>query len=116
MIYIYKAGKLFLKDYIYMKLYNVGGCKMKTCPICGDEMVLRQGPKVKFYGCCKFPDCIGKRDLNGNVFGCSEEEPYYINDIGSPVFQACIHDGFNYEEAAECAADWQRQEENDHWK
>lgn len=88
------------------------------CPVCGSDMVLREGSKATFYGCPNYfkNNCLGKRDLEGNAWGCNEYEPYYINEEGSSMFQACLSDGFSYDEAAECAADWQRQEENDRWE
>lgn len=88
------------------------------CPVCGAEMTLRKGPQKDFYGCVTFfqTKCPGKRDLHGDAWGCDGDEPYYLNDVGSSMFQACRSDGFSYDEAAECAAEWQRQEENDHWK
>lgn len=84
------------------------------CPICGSEMVKRKGPKTEFYGCNNYykTGCTGKRDLSGEAWGC-DEAPYYINETGLSMFGACIHDGFSYEEAAECAAEWQRLEEKD---
>lgn len=34
----------------------------KTCPRCGKSMVLRKGPRGKFYGCSAFPRCRGTRE------------------------------------------------------
>jgi len=33
----------------------------KTCPRCGQRMILRSGKRGKFYGCSKFPYCRGTR-------------------------------------------------------
>ena len=89
-----------------------------VCPVCGAAMVRRSGKKITFSGCSNYfkTGCIGKRSLEGEVWGCEEEEPYYLNEEGSSMFSTCIADGFDYEEAAEIAADWQRWEEKDHWK
>jgi len=35
----------------------------KTCPRCGNQMVLRNGRRGKFYGCSKFPYCKGTRNF-----------------------------------------------------
>lgn len=88
-----------------------------TCPICGSEMIKRHGPKVDFWGCLNFPrtNCTGKRDMQGQSWGC-EDEPFYLNDEGSKLFSQCISDGFTYDEAVECATEWQRLEEKDRWK
>lgn len=88
------------------------------CPVCGASMVKRSGPQKTFFGCTEYhrTGCVGKRDLHGKSWGCDTEEPYYLDDEGSSMFQACINDGFSYDEASEIAAEWQRQEENDRWK
>ena len=86
------------------------------CPICGAEMIKRKGSRVEFYGCSNYhkTGCTGKRDLYGDAWGC-DDTPYYLDEKGLSMFEACIRDGFSYDEAAECAADWQRLEEKDHW-
>lgn len=93
-------------------------CVDLDCPVCGCKMTLRNGPKKTFYGCSTYfqTHCPGKRDLDGESWGCDGVEPYYLSDEGSSMFQLCLSDGFSYDEAAECAAEWQRQEENDRWK
>ena len=83
------------------------------CPICGEDMIERQGPKIKFYGCVKFPLCRGKRTLDGEVFGVDNEMPVGISGEAEDWFRAGIADGMDYDEAREMAFDWQRQEEND---
>lgn len=95
-----------------------GNCVNIICPVCGSEMELRSGSKKDFYGCSTYfqTKCHGKRDLQGNAWGCDGEEPHYLDSEGSSMFDACIHDGFSYDESAEIAAEWQRQEEKDHWK
>lgn len=88
------------------------------CPVCGAEMTLRKGPQKSFYGCSTYfqTRCPGKRDVHGESWGCDGEEPYYLNEAGTSMFHACLVDGFSYDEAAECAAEWQRQEEKEHEK
>ena len=34
------------------------------CPNCSSHMVLREGSKGKFYGCSKFPNCRGTRNIS----------------------------------------------------
>ena len=89
-----------------------------NCPICGEDMVLREGAKVKFYGCSMYPinQCTGKRDLDGEAWGCYDEDPADFDTNGSRMFNVCLAEGWSYDEAAECARDWQRQEEKDNWK
>ena len=79
------------------------------CPVCGAEMILRNGPQKTFYGCSTYfkTRCPGKRDLDGESWGCDGEEPYYLNDEGSSMFQSCLADGFSFDEASECAAECQ---------
>lgn len=33
------------------------------CPSCGSSMILRNGRRGQFYGCSRFPNCRGTRDL-----------------------------------------------------
>lgn len=33
------------------------------CPTCGAPMKERKGPKGKFYGCCRYPDCRKTVDI-----------------------------------------------------
>lgn len=37
----------------------------EVCPICGSEMKQRKGKFGPFYGCSKYPNCKGTRDING---------------------------------------------------
>lgn len=87
-----------------------------TCPICGSEMIERQGPKIKFYGCSNFPRCVGKRTLDGTVFGLDGETPSGLTDDAESWFNAGIADGMSYDEARDMAFDWQRMEEKDRFK
>lgn len=87
-----------------------------SCPICGEDMIERQGPKIKFYGCSRFPDCIGKRTLDGEVFGIGGETPLGLEGEGEDWFRSGIRDGMSYDEAREMAFDWQHMEENDRYK
>lgn len=84
-----------------------------VCPICGEEMVERQGPKIRFYGCSNFPQCKGKRTLDGTVFGVDGEAPAGLNADAEGWFNAGISDGMSYDEARDMAWDWQRMEEKD---
>lgn len=34
-----------------------------ACPSCGSSMILRNGRRGQFYGCSRFPNCRGTRDL-----------------------------------------------------
>lgn len=34
-----------------------------SCPKCGGPMVLKHGKRGQFWGCMKFPDCRGTRDI-----------------------------------------------------
>jgi hypothetical protein len=36
-----------------------------TCPICGEKMVLKEGKYGPFWGCSRFPECGGLRNLKG---------------------------------------------------
>lgn len=83
------------------------------CPICESEMVERQGPKIKFYGCSNFPRCIGKRTMDGAVFGVDGEIPLGLNDDGEDMFSIGLSEGRSYDEAKEMAFDWQRWQEKD---
>lgn len=83
------------------------------CPICGEQMVERTGPKIKFYGCIRYPLCIGKRTLDGVAFGIDGEAPVGLDKEGREWFYAGLADGMSYDEAKEMALDWQRQEEKD---
>ena len=80
------------------------------CPICGEKMIQRQGPNIKFWGCSMYPQCIGKRTLDGTVFGIDGETPAGLSDEAESWFNAGILDGMDYDEAREMALDWQRHE------
>lgn len=80
------------------------------CPICDADMVERQGPKIKFYGCSMYPQCKGKRTLDGAVFGVDDETPIGLSAEAEGWFNAGIADGMDYDEAKEMALDWQRHE------
>lgn len=41
------------------------GLNSPPCPKCGLPMVLRESAYGKFFGCCQFPDCNGKRRYYG---------------------------------------------------
>lgn len=86
------------------------------CPICSDSMVVRQGPKIRFYGCVRYPACKGKRTLDGEVFGMDDEVPDGLDAEGEGWFHTGIAEGMSYDEAREMAFDWQRQEERDRHK
>ena len=81
-----------------------------TCPICGANMVERQGPKIKFYGCSMYPRCIGKRTLDGIVFGTDNESPAGLSEESEGWFYTGLSEGMSYDEAREMAFDWQRHE------
>lgn len=86
------------------------------CPLCGEQMVERTGPKIKFYGCIRYPLCKGKRTLDGVAFGIDGEKPEapaWLDKEGRECFYAGLADGMSYEEAREMAFDWQRLEEKD---
>jgi len=40
------------------------------CPLCGADMVLREGYKGKFYGCSTFPKCKGTANYEGEQEKC----------------------------------------------
>ena len=92
------------------------------CPICNSSMVERSGRR-KFYGCEMYPinHCPGKRSLEGNPFGCENDEenvfqdsvPLGLNEEGERMFNAARSEGRNYKEACEMAFDWQRWQEKD---
>lgn len=87
-------------------MYNDG----YACPICGADMVKRQGPKIEFYGCNMYPGCKGKRTLDGTVFGFDGESPAGLSEESESWFYAGISEGMSYDEAREMAFDWQRHE------
>jgi len=37
------------------------------CPECNSKMILRKGQYGEFYGCTKYPDCKGKRQLKEDI-------------------------------------------------
>lgn len=37
------------------------------CPYCGAPMVLRNGKYGPFYGCSRYPECYGTRNINGRA-------------------------------------------------
>tara|TARA_Y100000310_G_scaffold342463_1_gene445861 strand:+ start:12551 stop:13090 length:540 start_codon:yes stop_codon:yes gene_type:complete len=41
----------------------------KPCPICGSRLTLRKGKYGLFYGCEKYPDCIGSANIRGDFTG-----------------------------------------------
>lgn len=55
----------------------------------------------------------GKRDLNGKVIGYDFESPVGLDECGERMFNSCIEDRFDYEEAENIAREWQRLEEKD---
>ena len=79
-------------------------------------MVERQGPNIKFYGCSNFPKCMGKRTLDGTVFGVDGESPAGLTYDAEGWFKVGLSDGMSYDEAREMAFDWQHMEENDRYK
>lgn len=83
------------------------------CPICESDMVERQGPKIKFYGCSMYPKCLGKRTMDGTVFGVDDETPLGLNDEGEDMFRIGLSEGRSYDEAKEMAFDWQRWQDKD---
>lgn len=83
-----------------------------TCPICGADMVERQGRNKKFYGCSMYPRCKGKRALDGTVFGVDGESPAGLSEESESWFYAGISDGMSYDEAREMAFDWQKHEDD----
>lgn len=34
-----------------------------TCPDCGGELILKRGARGEFWGCRRFPDCRGTREV-----------------------------------------------------
>lgn len=38
----------------------------RHCPLCGSELVLKEGRRGKFWGCSNFPDCRYSEDWKGN--------------------------------------------------
>ncbi len=47
--------------------YRAGGDDEHRCPDCGGPMDLKDGPYSRFWGCLRFPECRGKRNLSGAV-------------------------------------------------
>ncbi len=82
------------------------------CPICGSSMVERQGPKIKFWGCIRYPNCKGKRTMDGIVFGVDDEAPDGLDGEGERMFDIAIEEGMDYDEAREMAFDWQRHQDD----
>ena len=83
-----------------------------TCPICNEDMIERQGPKIRFYGCSMYPRCKGKRTLDGKVFGVDDEIPVGLSEESEGWFHAGLSEGMSYDEAREMAFDWQRHEDD----
>lgn len=38
----------------------------ETCPLCGSELIVRNGRKGKFWGCSSFPKCRFSKDWQGD--------------------------------------------------
>ena len=96
------------------------------CPACGGKMVRRESSKRKgyyFLGCINFPDCTGKRTLDGEEFGqnydhsgydsAEYDSPAGISEDAERWFYAGMNDGMGYAGARDMAQEWQRQEEKD---
>lgn len=45
---------------------RAGRCspEIQRCPLCDGPMVLRSGRNGDFWGCMKYPDCTGTRNIN----------------------------------------------------
>jgi Topoisomerase DNA binding C4 zinc finger len=52
---------IFSKGNTVNKPMNTPG--VIICPSCNSPMVQREGPRGKFYGCSRFPNCRGTREL-----------------------------------------------------
>jgi ssDNA-binding Zn-finger/Zn-ribbon topoisomerase 1 len=51
-----------------------------TCPRCGNDMVLRQGPRQKFWGCSQYPACRTTREHGWYDTGDTPNDP---EDLGN---------------------------------
>ena len=47
----------------YPSRQSRGGGDVPRCPKCGSKMVLRSGKRGRFYGCSRYPSCMGTRDF-----------------------------------------------------
>jgi len=50
-----ELSKLALEDHFLAK--KLKGDDKKTCPECGEDMVIREGEYGKFWGCSGYPEC-----------------------------------------------------------
>jgi len=55
-----ELSQLALEDHFLAK--KLKGDDKKTCPECGEEMVLREGEHGKFWGCSEYPECDHTED------------------------------------------------------
>jgi len=58
------------------------------CPECNSEMKLRKGQWGEFYGCIKFPDCKGTRQLKEDI-----KNPGITNNLSSLVIEYVVKNG-----------------------